>query len=429
MPSVSDVTNEASNESEWKWLIGLPKPRRNGDRDVSEFLLTRSFSIASTHLKQKHPEWHTLPLRAVPFPTRTYSRAFPATIRSVTLARPQLQRDTFLMRVPAKLAFFCAALCFTAASAFSDEIRLKDGKKLYGVIVAYEDNMFRIKTDFGFVLVEKDKIASIIPTTPAPSTAAPASASANSAKPARAPEKKQLPVPSTTSSGNSTPAGNSTATETSDPPPAKPKLSAEPVRPELPATSRTAKVTPPALKPATPPEPSAITAAQPLSVAKQPQPPANKEQVQGTLYTNFSHGFKMYKAPSWEIIEDARKALPNAIVAMGTSNESTLMVVGQEETKDSLDVSANGVEKRLREIYTNYHMVSRRKTVVGGAPAVEFKYTGLADEHQWSGTLVVVTRGNSVLTILGMTYADNDLIQIQENVIARAISSTDFNVH
>ena len=34
-----------------------------------------------------------------------------------------------------------------------------------------------------------------------------------------------------------------------------------------------------------------------------------------------------------------------------------------------------------------------------------------------------------VLTILGMTYADNDLIQIQENVIARAISSTDFNVH
>jgi hypothetical protein len=175
--------------------------------------------------------------------------------------------------------------------------------------------------------------------------------------------------------------------------------------------------------------PSAAIAAAPFAVAKEPQPPANKEQVQGTLYTNFSHGFKMYKAPSWEIIEDARKALPNAIVAMGTSNESTLMVVGQEETKDSLDVSANGVEKRLREIYTNYHMVSRCKTVVGGAPAVEFKYTGLADEHQWSGTLVVVARGNAVLTILGMTYADNDLIQIQENVIARAISSTDFNVH
>ena len=67
-------------------------------------------------------------------------------------------------------------------------------------------------------------------------------------------------------------------------------------------------------------------------------------------------------------------------------------------------------------------------TCLGGAPAVEFKFTGLADEHEWSGTLVVVGRGRDVLTILGMTYADTDLIQIQENVIARAISSTDFNV-
>ena len=162
---------------------------------------------------------------------------------------------------------------------------------------------------------------------------------------------------------------------------------------------------------------------------KEPEPPAIKEEVHGTLYTNYSHGFRMYKAPSWELIEDARKALPNAIVAMGTSNESTLMVVGQEQTKDSLEASANGVEKRLREIYSNYRMISRRKTMVGGAPAIEFKYRGMAEEHDWSGTLVVVSRGKDVLTLLGMTYADNDLIQIQENVIAHAISSTDFNVH
>ena len=57
--------------------------------------------------------------------------------------------------------------------ARADEIRLKDGKKLYGVIVAYEDNMFKVKTDFGFVLVEKDKIAAIIPTAPAGAAATP----------------------------------------------------------------------------------------------------------------------------------------------------------------------------------------------------------------------------------------------------------------
>jgi len=38
-----------------------------------------------------------------------------------------------------------------AAPGRADEIRLKDGKKLYGVIVAYEDNMFKVKTDYGYV--------------------------------------------------------------------------------------------------------------------------------------------------------------------------------------------------------------------------------------------------------------------------------------
>jgi hypothetical protein len=66
--------------------------------------------------------------------------------------------------------------------------------------------------------------------------------------------------------------------------------------------------------------------------------------------------------------------------------------------------------------------------VVGGTPAVEYKYRGTAEGHDWSGTLVVVGRGKDALTMLGMTYADSDLIQIQENVIARAIASTDFNV-
>jgi hypothetical protein len=169
----------------------------------------------------------------------------------------------------------------------------------------------------------------------------------------------------------------------------------------------------------------AVPAAQPAP----PEAPAIREEIQGNLYTNYTHGFRMYKAPSWNLLDDARKALPNAIVAMGTSNESTLMVVGQEKTKEPLDAAAVTVEKRLREIYENYKQVSQRKTSVGGLPAVEFHYRGLADEHPWSGTLVVVARGNDIFTALGMTYADTDLIQIQENVIARAITSLDFNVH
>jgi hypothetical protein len=311
------------------------------------------------------------------------------------------------MRFPAKQLLLVAALCATAARAFGDEIKLKDGKKLYGVIVGYEDNMFRVKTDYGFVLVEKDKIASIVPTGPA-----------SGGKPTETKTKSEPGL---------TPAGSPSSDSSADAP-GKAKLSDAAVKPSLPAGASADKVTAPAIKMnAAPTNPVAVKE-QPPAPPKEPELPPNHEEVQGTLYTNFSHGFRMYKAPSWGLIEDARQALPNAIVAMGTANESTLMVVGQEKATDALDKSAAAVEKRLKEIYSNYRLISQRKTVVGGAPAVEYKYRGTADEHDWSGTLVVIGRGKDVLTMLGMTYADSDLIQIQENVIARAIASTDFSV-
>jgi hypothetical protein len=105
------------------------------------------------------------------------------------------------------------------------------------------------------------------------------------------------------------------------------------------------------------------------------------------------------------------------------------MVVGQEKTKEPLDAAAANVEKRLREVYDNYQKISQRKTAVGGLPAIEYHYRGSADEHAWSGTLMVVARGNDIITLLGMTYADTDLIQIQENLIARSIASLDFNAN
>jgi len=76
------------------------------------------------------------------------------------------------MAVPNKrgsllLTMCVLTFCATGLSARADEIRLKSGRKLYGVIVAYEDDMFKVKTDDGYELVRKDKIESIIPSTPA----------------------------------------------------------------------------------------------------------------------------------------------------------------------------------------------------------------------------------------------------------------------
>jgi hypothetical protein len=346
------------------------------------------------------------------------------------------------MAVPNKRGpFFVAAIALAfsalAISARADEIRLKGGKKLYGVIVAYEDNMFKVKTDFGYVLVEKDKIESIIPSTPAGKPEAESApkkdAAKNPAKPDGDSQPQAEPAVASSSDVSTTPANASAKTANasgggkSDKTPAK--IANAAAKPEVPA-STPANAAAPAIKgsPAASENGLAASGAAPAP-PKEPEIPPNREEIQGNLYTNYTHGFKMYKAPSWNLIEEARRALPNAIVAMGTSNESTLMVVGEEKTKDSLEPAAAAVERRLHEVYAKYQQTAQRKTVVGGLPAMEYQYRGTADEHDWSGKLVVVARGKDIFTVLAMTYADSDLIQIQENVIARSIASLDFSVH
>src|SRR5580704_7193866 len=61
----------------------------------------------------------------------------PDTTGRVTVAGGRLRRDTFSMRVPDKrgtllIMALAMAFCASALPAWADEIRLKDGKKLYG---------------------------------------------------------------------------------------------------------------------------------------------------------------------------------------------------------------------------------------------------------------------------------------------------------
>lgn len=339
---------------------------------------------------------------------------------------------TFLMGISSTCRTGLSVLALVAASLaasaiYADEIRLKDGKKLYGVIVGYDDNMFKVKTDYGYVLVEKDKIAQIIPSssssndatktsTPAPAPAQPAAAKPN----ANAPTKVEPAVETTTT--NSTSAASKRDKTAA-------VITHTNARPEIPtATPVVLEENAPALKGAhVAPKTTTLSDSTAPPPPPKEEPPPVHEEIQGNLYINHEYGFHMYKAPSWQIIEGAGQTLPNAIVAMGTSNESTLMVIGHEKTKAPLDSAAQTVEKRLHDVYENYQMISERKTVVGGQPAVEYHYRGLADGHDWSGMLVVVSRAGDIFTILGMTFADTDLIQIQENVIARSIASVDLN--
>lgn len=323
----------------------------------------------------------------------------------MSLAGPRREAHTFDMNTARRPQLILGLAALLSVGVFAgifqttaraDEIHLKDGKRLHGVIVAYEDNMFKVKTDFGYVLVEKDKIASIIPDTPAEEAGM-----NGAAKPA---------AKSESAAKASAIVNNSAA------------------RPEIPLTTAKGDVTPPPIKAVSAtPKTALATPVAPPPPPKE-EPPPIREEIQGNLYLNHEFLFRMYKAPSWQIIADAGQNLPNAIVAMGTSNESTLLVIGHEKSKSALEPSAQEVANKLSQVYDNYRLISERKTVLGGLPALEYKYRGMADGHDWSGTLAVVARNGDLFTVLGMTYADTDLIQIQENVIARAISSIDFNV-
>ena len=55
-------------------------------------------------------------------------------------------------------------MLFPAVAARADEIKLKDGSKIIGTIVGFEDNSFKVKTSYGFAVVQKDQVVSIVVT-------------------------------------------------------------------------------------------------------------------------------------------------------------------------------------------------------------------------------------------------------------------------
>jgi hypothetical protein len=157
-----------------------------------------------------------------------------------------------------------------------------------------------------------------------------------------------------------------------------------------------------------------------------PEPPVIRDEIRGNQYVNLTYGFQMFKPPSWELIPAARKALPDAVAALGTNDQTTLLVIGRERAKDSLDAHATATAKALADVYENYRQISTRHLNVAGFPAVEQRARGTADGRDWSVILLTLFNGKDAYTLLGMTWADSDLIQVQENVIEKTVNSLAF---
>ena len=70
------------------------------------------------------------------------------------------------MSRPARFAALGAVLLGLAwlfpCPAAGDQFILKDGRKISGTVVGFQDGMFRVETEFGFALIRKDKVAKIL---------------------------------------------------------------------------------------------------------------------------------------------------------------------------------------------------------------------------------------------------------------------------
>lgn len=318
------------------------------------------------------------------------------------------------------------ALLVASGAVRADVFKLKDGSTIVGTVVGYSGNAFKVRTSYGYALVEKDKIVSI---------------QLANAPESSASEKKAKPEPRKVSSNSGGAAQSSTGVAAKPAPnsakrdvsgTAVPTASASIGQAESSGTAPGA----PAGQPSPPegsPGASQGNMAAPVGVpvpnpqaASIPQPEPIREKVTGNTYVNETYQFQMYKPPDWQVMDSARSVLPGAIAAMGTDDQSTYLVVGQQTAGKSAVADDASMVKQLSTILANFRPLPDETLSVAGATLTAHRFRGGIDEHDWSGFLVSLRHGAKLYTIFGMTQADNDLVQIQENVIRRVISSFQF---
>jgi hypothetical protein len=317
------------------------------------------------------------------------------------------------------------ALLVSPHAVRADDIKLKDGSIISGTIVGFEEKSFKVKTSYGFAIVQKDQVVSIsmsdAPKAIAEKAPDPPAEKAPAPEPAKSePVKSSAPPLPAMAGSDSDPAGRIQPVAKSVPPVSAPAAIPAPT-PVRVAVKAPASPAPSTLAPV-----AKSADAAPVAPPKPPAPEPIKEAVVGNTYTNETYRFHMYKPPDWDVIATAPKVLPGAITAMGTGDDMTYLLIGQEPAGKSLATDMDTTEKRLRDVMSNFRPLDDKQITVSGAAATEHRFRGSVDQHDWSGVVVLVPRGEKLFTIFGMTRADNDLVQIQENVIARAISSLQF---
>lgn len=316
---------------------------------------------------------------------------------------------------------FAILLTFGCLAVRADELHLKDGSKLIGTIVGYQGSAFRVKTSYGYALVERSSVASITVTPNSPSSEKKSGTEEKSA--AKVSAHEQDPKDPHAKSGEdesaashkSAPSNSATASNGANVSAAshepQPAPSNQTAASSVPASAAAANAT------ANPAAPNAAPASAPTPM---------RERVLDNSYVNDTYGFQIYRPPDWQLMQGARAALPGSIAALGTADQSTYLIIGIEPADDTLLAHVTVTNDRLADSFDNFRPSALRQTLIGGFPACEYQFEGMAENQLWAGTVALVRHGQDTFTIFGVTTAKSDLVQIQQNVISRAIASLQF---
>jgi hypothetical protein len=171
--------------------------------------------------------------------------------------------------------------------------------------------------------------------------------------------------------------------------------------------------------------------AAPATPSPQPSPPEPRaptrlvENVTATVYVNETYRFRIFKPPTWRSYPQLVRPQTPLVAALGTPDESTLLLIGRESFNGSLADYTRGAERLLQQFYENYRPQSERPTQVAGIPAIERSFTGTSDERFWTGTAFYFTRGRYCYTLLGLTTA-GETASFQQSLLRKVANSWEF---
>ena len=290
------------------------------------------------------------------------------------------------------------AACLMAIPATAEEITLHNGQKIVGTIVGFENDMFRVETEFGFALILKDRVRSI-------------SFGLSSSKEAgqKPGERKNPPLTPKSTLGTLEKATGSSLDAT------------KPAAESVPAPGASSMSPSPATAPAPAKAPPPPPVSRPLD---EPLPTPIQERVEGNSYINDTFHFAMYKPPGWKIHEETPRETGRAIVALGPEDEQTLLIVERQVWSGPPELKNDTTEANLRQTYQDYQAISESPTKLDGRPAVRRDFRGLMDGVEWHGVSVRVAEGNTVFGIMGLTSAET--FQFQQALLNKIINSFRF---